>query len=411
MIGALKLVGFVLVLLAISNLSLAQQGRDEAAQLEELRDQANAKQQALEQQAAKTYAQILELQTKLVDVAARTRAQNRLSVTTEEHIVVLQANETAHMASLLADKAALQDVLAALQRSQMSPPPPLAVTPDDTLAAARATLLLGATAPQLQSRANALRISLDELAKLRNQIETQRLQLQQQMQVLAHEQAELEGLLRQRQQLEHQLRGDAKTASSQAVSLAKRAANMRELIRQLEAEARKTIPRIKPTRPSANIVLAPSLKPVLADPGIPLPVWVPPTGRFADSRGQLEMPVDGSIINRFGQAAHSDKVSGMVFETSRRAQIIAPFDARIAFVGEFRNYGQLLILDVGDGYHMILSGLALSYVVKEQSVLAGEPLGKMADRRKPKPVFYLEFRKEGRPFNPEPWLKTAINAG
>jgi septal ring factor EnvC (AmiA/AmiB activator) len=214
--------------------------------------------------------------------------------------------------------------------------------------------------------------------------------------------------------LEIKLRGDADLASSEAQTLAERASDLRELIRQLEAQARKTTPSMKPKPPKPDPVLAPSLKPGRGNNGalaaLP-PVWHSPTGRFTDSRGQLENPVAGIVLSRFGQSKDPDRTGGIVFQTARRAQIIAPFDGQIAFVGNFRNYGQLLILDVGEGYHMVLSGLAQAYVVKGQSVLAGEPVGKMANRRKPAPEFYLEFRKKGQPFDPSPWLKKAVKAG
>jgi len=271
--------------------------------------------------------------------------------------------------------------------------------------------LLGATAPELRKRAEALQNALFDINQLRSEIEDGQAELDTQIRLLDEEQNRLQGLLGRRQQLESKLRGDASAASSEARTLADRAANLRELIRQLEAEARKTTPSLKPKPVETTGVLAPSLKPRKATRSAPPPVWQSPTGRIADSRGQLELPVTGVLVSGFGQADHPDRVGGLVIRTPRRAQIVAPYDGRIAFVGNFQNYGQLLILDVGEGYHMVLAGLTQAYVVKGQSVLAGEPIGKMADRRKPAPEFYLEFRKQGQPFDPVPWLKKAINAG
>ncbi|VAV86657.1 hypothetical protein MNBD_ALPHA06-1679 [hydrothermal vent metagenome] len=403
--------GLAILLLAFAGPGQAQQGRDEAKKLEQLRDAATAKQQSLEQQANQTRSRITSLQNQLIELGGRIAQQNLRSVATEENLLILQMDAAGQMKQLLADKKALGEVLAALQRSQMSPPPPLAVNPDDTLAAARATLLLGETVPALRERAQSLRVSLEKLTQLRQQIESSKLQLQTQMRIFTEEQESLEGLLGQRQQLESQLRGSAQIASNEAQSLATRAANVRELIRQLEAEAAKTMPSLKPTGSTVKPVLSPGLKPDAQQTDTPQPAWRSPTGRFSDSRGQLDMPVAGVLLAGYGQDEHPDRQSGMVMATSRRAQIISPYDARIAYSGKFRNYGQLLILDVGGGYHIILSGLAVSYVVKGQEVLAGEPIGKMADRRKPAPEFYLEFRKQGKPFDPEPWLKKAIKAG
>ncbi|PHR56074.1 MAG: hypothetical protein COA47_13380 [Robiginitomaculum sp.] len=391
---------------------LAQQGREDAEQLEQLRDEASTRQVLLEEKATRTQTQIRNLQVSLIDVAARIDQQNQRSVIAEDHLFRLQQKETVQTKALLADQMALRQVLAALQRSEMSPPPPLAVSAGDMLAAVRANILLGATAPELQSRAKTLQKSLIELKAVRVEIQTGQQELEQQMAALDIEQVQLQSLLGQRQKLETELRGDARLASNQVRTLSERAANVRELIRQLEAEAQKSTPSLKPNATPSQPVLAPRLKPgrqrLVASLG---PVWHSPTGRFTDSRGQLELPVQGLVLARFGEAENPDKIGGMVIRTSRRAQIISPYDARVAFAGKFRNYGRLLILDVGEGYHMVLSGLAVTYVVKGQTVLAGEPVGKMVDRRKPAPEFYLEFRKLGQPFDPEPWLKKAIKAG
>ncbi len=389
----------------------AQQDRSEANRLEKLRDQASAKEQALQKEAAQTQNEISKLQGDLIQIGARISQQNVLRTKAEEHLETLHQDEVQKTAALLSDQAAMTKILAALQRSEMSPPPPLAVRPDDTLAAARASMLMGAVVPELRIRADQLQVSLAELQQVRSDIQSGRTQLDTQMRKFNDEQANLQAVLGKRQNLEVQLRGDIGIAAKQAKSLAARAANLRELIRQLEIEAKKSTPSLKPGRNRPNIVLAPSVKPKGQSPAYIPPPWQSSTGRFADSRGQLELPVQGRVVSYFGQAKDPDQIGGLVIQTSRRAQITAPYDGRVAFVGKFRNYGQLLILDVGEGYHLVLSGLAKAYVVKGQSVLAGEPIGKMADRRKPAPKFYLEFRKQGQPFDPVPWLKKAIKAG
>lgn len=397
--------------LALVFAAQAQQGREEAEQLEHLRDQANARQKQLAQQTKITHQQIAELQEKLIDIGSHMVRQNQHSIEVEEHLLLLQQRETRQLEELLSDQVTLNEAMAALQRLQMSPPPPLAVSPGDTLAAARASMLLGATVPKLRQRAENLRISLTALNALRQEIETGRAELTEQIQALSNQQEQLQNLLAKRQTLEKKLRGDERVAASQAQSLANRAINLRQLIQQLEFEALKISPSIKPAAKAPDTALTPRLKPGLDKPIFASPKWYAPPGRFTDSRGQLDFPVQGNIIARYGRSNNPDQSTGMVFRTSRRAQIIAPYDARIAFAGNFRNLGQLLILDVGEGYHIILAGLSDTYVVQEQTVLAGEPLGKMADRRKPAPEFYLEFRKQGQPFDPEPWLKIAMNAG
>ena len=84
----------------------------------------------------------------------------------------------------------------------------------------------------------------------------------------------------------------------------------------------------------------------------------------------------------------------------------------VLYAGPFRSYGQLLILDAGDGYHVVLAGMSRINVTLGQSVLAGEPVGRMAKPgwRAPRlqagnsgPELYIEFRKDGKPVDPAPW--------
>jgi septal ring factor EnvC (AmiA/AmiB activator) len=85
----------------------------------------------------------------------------------------------------------------------------------------------------------------------------------------------------------------------------------------------------------------------------------------------------------------------------------------VLYAGPFRSYGQLLILDAGDGYHVVLAGLSRISVTLGQSVLAGEPVATMGEARvagaaafeagNAGPELYVEFRKDGKPVDPSPW--------
>ena len=81
--------------------------------------------------------------------------------------------------------------------------------------------------------------------------------------------------------------------------------------------------------------------------------------------------------------------------------------------GPFRSYGKLLIINAGDGYHVLLAGMDQINVQLGQFVLAGEPVAMMASPKlasagavdivSTQPVLYIEFRKDGTPIDPAPW--------
>jgi murein hydrolase activator len=86
--------------------------------------------------------------------------------------------------------------------------------------------------------------------------------------------------------------------------------------------------------------------------------------------------------------------------------------------GSFGNYGQLLILNAGGGYHVLLAGMERISVDLGQFVVTGEPVAVMGGGAQSavakagganQPVLYVEFRKDGIPVDPGPWW--AANEG
>ena len=142
------------------------------------------------------------------------------------------------------------------------------------------------------------------------------------------------------------------------------------------------------------------------------PARIKPAIPFHQARGRLPMPAHGRTVLNYGEKTQYGGTSkGIVLETRSGAQITAPCDGWVVYAGEFRSYGQLLIINAGGGYHILLAGLSRIDVEPGQFVLAAEPVGTMsgtAASRELKseanaPVLYVEFRKEGSPVDPSPW--------
>jgi septal ring factor EnvC (AmiA/AmiB activator) len=135
---------------------------------------------------------------------------------------------------------------------------------------------------------------------------------------------------------------------------------------------------------------------------------------FASLKGHLSMPAAGKLVKHFGD---DDGVGGTVqgdtLATAPGATITSPVDAVVLYAGAFRSYGQLLILDAGNGYHVVLAGMNKINVSQNQFVLAGEPVGVMNKQLiastapvpmgNGAPMLYIEFRKDTKPVNPAPW--------
>lgn len=142
------------------------------------------------------------------------------------------------------------------------------------------------------------------------------------------------------------------------------------------------------------------------------PGRIEPAIPFASARGKLPLPAQGRRALGFGERTQfGGQSKGVVVETRFSAQVTSPCDGWVVYAGEFRSYGQLLIINAGDGYHVLLAGLSQIDVQPGQFVLTAEPVGTMSGGQKNStsatpvsgPVLYVEFRKDGRPIDPDPW--------
>jgi septal ring factor EnvC (AmiA/AmiB activator) len=64
-----------------------------------------------------------------------------------------------------------------------------------------------------------------------------------------------------------------------------------------------------------------------------------------------------------------------------------------------------LILRLGGGYHLVLAGLETALTAPGRTVVAGQPVGRLAGAGDPAPELYFELRKNGAPVDPARWLK------
>jgi septal ring factor EnvC (AmiA/AmiB activator) len=82
---------------------------------------------------------------------------------------------------------------------------------------------------------------------------------------------------------------------------------------------------------------------------------------------------------------------------------VAP--GKVAYAGWLRGYGNLLIVDHGDGFHTVMAHLAqMSRAVGEQ-LQAGDELGTVGDTGSIKGTYlYFEVRQLGQAVDPALWL-------
>jgi len=146
----------------------------------------------------------------------------------------------------------------------------------------------------------------------------------------------------------------------------------------------------------------------LSDPG-----RLSPAMSFAAAKGRISLPLNGIKVREFGTPDGLGGTEKGISVASRAgAQVTAPADGWVVYAGPFRSYGQLLILNAGGGYHILLAGMERISVDLGQFVLTGEPVAVMGGGPQSaaavatgtrQPVLYIEFRKDGAPVDPSPW--------
>jgi len=348
-----------------------------------------------------------KLNQDLIDTAARLRAVETKVVSTQERLKPLDENETSIRKSLNGRRAVIGEVLAALQRMGRQPPPALIASPEDALQSVRTAIVLGAVLPEMRREVESLANDLSELLAVRRKIDAEREQLKTEVAALDGERARMTALVEERQKQLAEREKALEAERSRAGALAQQVDNLKDLIVRLEQGLN---PATRELRDAARSDSRPALS-AFRDPG-----RLAPATAFGSLRGRVPIPVNGVKLKEFGAPdANGGSEKGISIATRAGAQVTAPADGWVVYAGPFRSYGQLLILNVGGGYHVLLAGMDRISVDLGQFVLTGEPVAVMGNGShiaaivatgSSQPVLYVEFRKDGVPVDPGPWWAT-----
>lgn len=324
----------------------------------------------------------------------------------------LKEQEASIRRSLQARRGVLAEVLGALQRMGLNPPPAILVRPEDALASVRSAIVLGAVVPELRAETAILLSDIRELASLRAAIMEERERLLATIREQADEKQRLSLLLEEKRKLLAQNESFVQAERRRTDELAARAGSLKELIATLEDE----IDAVRKAAEAARQAEQERARREAEAAGRPIPEQnrLEAGISFETMKKQVALPVVGRVVRGFGEPdAVGGRMMGDTVQTQSGSIVTSPADGVVLYAGPFRSYGQLLILDAGDGYHVVLAGMDRINVALGQSVLAGEPLGTMGEARlasvmafgstNDNPELYIEFRKDGKPVDPSPW--------
>lgn len=407
--------------------------QDAARQLKERKralDAARGKEDRLKLDLNQLEKERAELNEKLIATGQRVQASEARLTEVEQRLGQLQEQETGVRQSIRERHGDIAKLLSAMQRIGGDPPPALVARRDDALKMVRSAMLMASIFPELKFQADSLADDLSDLVRLGEGIRKEEAAERIETKKLKEEQQHVSGLLEEkksRQALSREtlakVRAAAKRHAREVIylgellermkkELAKAESGLAKYEKELvEAKARQAREReaeaAKAAREPAEVKPEKKKQYAFLSPG-----RIKPAISFDEVKGALPRPAQGKTFLNFGETAPRGGTSqGQWVRTRYDARIVSPADGWIVYAGDFRSYGELLIIDAGGGYHILLAGMKHIDAEVGQFVLASEPVAvmgasasqKKAEKEDDLPALYIEFRKDGRPINPTPW--------
>jgi septal ring factor EnvC (AmiA/AmiB activator) len=277
----------------------------------------------------------------------------------------LGQQEAVLVAALSKDRGLQGRLLSALQMMSRKPPPPLLIPADKAVDTVRAAILMRAMAPEMERRAKVLSDRQAEISRIRRLavLSSERLLTTESAQ--GDRRGEIEGLTTRKAALLAVLRADAERSERAARVLEQR-------IRDLGGVIRNT--------PDID-----------ADPV---------ATRLPGGRSHLSSPLPGAPDVGFGQGSGGMRSNGLRWRGGGRT-VAAPAAAVVDYAGPLSGWGQVIILDLGPGWRVVLAGLDSVTVQPGSRVADGQSLGRAAEDGE----VYFELRRQERPVDPGQWLQ------
>jgi septal ring factor EnvC (AmiA/AmiB activator) len=279
---------------------------------------------------------------------------------------------------------------AALQQQSRRPASLALVKPGSVNDLVHLRAAMAAITPQVDAISRDLRDDLERSRKLREQADIAANALRGQQTQLNDQRNALAVLETQSRLTATNLVADARREEDRAIALSEDARDITQLIGRIEnsAELREQLA-------------------ALPGPILPLTAGSGDAPKAADKNRKpvYMMPVAGQVLTGFGEVSTSGvSARGVALKVREQAQITAPAAGRIEFAGAYRGYGQIIIIEHGDGWTSLITGIDDIDVSAGTNIAQGAPLGQAIGGTE---SVLLELRRKGKPVD----VATLIAAG
>ncbi|MBU5637731.1 peptidoglycan DD-metalloendopeptidase family protein [Geomonas sp. Red69] len=197
------------------------------------------------------------------------------------------------------------------------------------------------------------------------------------------------------------VRQDKQSYLASLKELQANASRLQSMIQRLEAKSRKAYSsKGRPGKGSEP-----------ARPGVTAKATPVPNQGLGAQKGRLSLPVRGNVIDRFGRHKHPEFDS---FTVSNGISVAAPagsaihaiYDGEVIFADYFKGYGNMIIVDHGDGFFSLYAHASSIAKRVGSKVSKNDVLASVGDVDSTKgPMLYFEIRYQGKPVDPSPWFR------
>ena len=341
--------------------------------------------------------EIKKVQKQMVRSAKAVQEKENQLEELEEKLTDLKSKEDSLNEKLSLSDKQLTEIATGLQTLALRPPEMVLLEPKSPVTHLRSRMMLNYALPQVQQENKNVLSDMADLTQTRSELENQTKKVKMTQAQLNERASQMNKLIRQKSLLQAKYDETHNKSRKKVVALASQAKDLKELLEKIEAEQkRKALAEQKRKEEQARLK-AQNKKTEETPPARP----TVPKGFFQKAKGSLNYPIKGKITENFNDVVSGGLHSkGMRIVPNGGTTVTNIFNGTVLFAGAFKSYGQLLIVDNGDGYLTLLAGMEEINVKEDDGVVTGEPVGRL----KKGGSLYLEIRKNGQAIDPKPWF-------
>ena len=373
----------------VSKADLAKMEREVQAQ--------NLEHKKLQAQATQISLELTRISKDMIASAKQIQNSEEKISRMESELETLRADLKKAEENFVVEDDNLIKTLSALQNLALKPTEALFVQPLTPVEIIRSAMLLREAVPYLQENAARIREDLEKIENQKNLVEKQVARIIRQKKILENEHEQMKALVQRKSKIRNAVEIKSVKAKKKVERLASQANDLRDLLNKLEKQRQEKLRRQEEERRRLAELKADLIKfkpEVINEVG----------ENFVKAKGHLLRPARGPVVTAYGEQMSKGVTSkGIIIKTRSQAQVISPYDGTVIFAGPFRGYGNLIIIEHGQGYLSLLAGLEEVDCELGQMLLAGEPVGQMPESGDTR--LYVELRKDNHPINPLTWIE------